>query len=71
MGEVIIYTKTGCPFCRKAMDDYKARGVAFKEVNTTENPEAKKMIKEKFGANRVPVIVEEGKLVSIGYNGGG
>jgi len=71
MAEVIIYTKTGCPYCRKAMEDYKDKGINFEEVNTSENQEAKKVIKETYGASKVPVIVEDGKLVSIGYNGGG
>lgn len=71
MAEVVIYTKTGCPYCKKALAEYRAKGVHFKEINTTENPEAKRLVKEKYGANKVPVIVEDGKLVSIGYAGGG
>ncbi len=71
MGQVIIYTKTGCPYCQRAKEDYMAKGIDFTEINTSENPAAKQMLKEKFGAGKVPVIVEDGKLVSIGYNGGG
>lgn len=71
MGDVVIYTKTGCPYCQKAMEDYRARGIKFKEVNTSLDAGAKQMVKEKYGAGKVPVIVEDGKLVSTGYNGGG
>lgn len=71
MCEVVIYTKTGCPYCRKAIEDYKTKRITFKEVNTSNDAEAKQLVKEKFGANKVPVIVEGGKLVSTGYNGGG
>ena len=53
------------------MDDYTAKGIRFREINTSEDMEAKRLVKEKYGAGRVPVIVEDGKVVSTGYNGGG
>lgn len=71
MGEVIIYTKTGCPYCRKAVEDYTAKGIEFKEVNTSENVRAKRLVKETYGASKVPVIVDDGKVIATGYNGGG
>jgi len=71
VGEVIIYTKTGCPYCKKALEDYRTKGVDFKEINTSNDPDAKRLVKEKFGATKVPVIVEDGKLMSTGYAGGG
>ncbi len=71
MSEIIIYTKTGCPFCKKAVDDYTAKGVSFREINTSEDAEAKRLVQEKYGAGRVPVIVEDGKVIATGYKGGG
>lgn len=71
MAEVIIYTKTGCPYCSKAMDEYRGKGISFKEVNTSLDSGAKDMVKQKYGATKVPVIVEDGKLLAVGYNGGG
>jgi glutaredoxin 3 len=71
MSEVIIYTKIGCPYCQAAIADFMKKGVAFKEVNVSENPEAKKLVKERYNATKVPVIVREGQLVEIGFNGGG
>lgn len=71
MSEVIIYTKTGCPYCRRAMEEYRSKKIQFKEVNTSEDAAARQLIKEKYGAGKVPVIVENGKLISIGYQGGG
>ena len=71
MAEVIIYTKTGCPFCSKAMDEYRSKGIPFKEVNTSLDSGAKDIVKEKYGATKVPVIVEDGKLVAVGFKGGG
>lgn len=71
MSEIIIYTKTGCPYCQKALADYRAKGIKVKEINTSEDTAAKSLVKEKYGATKVPVIVEDGKLISAGYNGGG
>ncbi|AGL01255.1 glutaredoxin [Desulfoscipio gibsoniae] len=71
MSDVVIYTKTGCPYCQKAVEDYRAKGIIFKEVNISVDTAAKQMVKEKLGARKVPVIVEDGKLTSTGYNGGG
>ncbi|WP_347490817.1 glutaredoxin [Desulfoscipio sp. XC116] len=71
MAGIMIYTKTGCPYCQKAVKDYKARGINFKEINISLDVAAKQLVQEKFGAGQVPVIVEDGKLVSTGYSGGG
>ena len=66
-----IYTKTGCPYCSKAMEEYRSKGIPFKEVNTSVDSGAREMVKQKYGATKVPVIVEDGKLVAVGYSGGG
>ncbi len=71
MGDVVIYTKTGCPHCKKAVDDYTAKGIRFREINTSEDADAKRLLKEKYGVDKVPVIVTDGKIVLTGYNGGG
>ena len=71
MSEVIIYTKTGCPYCKAALDRYQKDGITVREVNVNEDPKALQEIQESFGAKKVPVIVSGGKLVSIGFQGGG
>ncbi len=71
MGEITMYTKTGCPFCQQAKEDYEEQGIEFEEINLSENEEKRSMVKEKYDVEQVPVIVEEGELVSIGYEGGG
>lgn len=71
MSDVLIYTKTGCPYCQKVKQDYKDKGINYKEINITVDAAARQSVKENFGAEMVPVIVQDGKLVSIGYNGGG
>lgn len=70
MAQTIIYTKTGCPYCRKTMEDYRSRGIPFEEVNVSVDLDARRAIKDEFGADRVPVIVQDGKLVQIGDKNG-
>lgn len=71
MSELIIYTKTGCPYCQAAMDKFQKDGVSFTEVNITLDPQALRHIQENFNAKKVPVIVRDGELVEIGWQGGG
>ena len=70
MSEVVIYTKTGCPYCAAAMKDYTDRGIAFKEINVTDRPEVVPEVLKLTGGERiVPVIVQDGR-VTKGFGGG-
>lgn len=53
--KVIIYSKPDCPFCKVAKEDLKKRGVEFKEINISENPEAEDRILKLAGKKVVPV----------------
>ena len=69
--EIVIYTKTGCPYCRKVIEQYRQDGITFREVNLSDDPQALKMVKEEYSAIKVPVIVKDGKLIEIGFKGFG
>lgn len=71
MSNLLIYTKTGCPYCKSAMEHYEKEGIPFTEVNVTIDSNAYKTIKEEFNATKVPVIVKDGQLMEIGFQGGG
>jgi len=64
--DVIIYGTDGCPFCQKAREDYGKRATYY-NVQTDQN-KLKEMLEYSKGAQKVPVIVEGGK-VTIGYGG--
>lgn len=72
MSEVVMYTKPGCPYCAKAKDWYNAKGLAFTEKNAQDNREYRKEMFS-FSDNNptVPVIVEDGQLKQIGWEGRG
>jgi glutaredoxin len=68
--EVKIYTKPGCPYCAKAKDYYNERKIPFQEFNAQDNLEFRKeMLAISKGDPTVPVIVEDGRLKQIGWEG--
>lgn len=72
MPEIVIYTKPGCPYCAKAKAWYDAQGVPFVEKNAQDNREYRKeMFSFSDGDPTVPVIVEDGRLKQIGWEGRG
>ncbi len=69
---VTLYTATGCPFSAAAREDLEWRGVEFVEYDVGQDPAAReRMLALTGGVRTVPVIVEEGKPVLIGWMGRG
>jgi glutaredoxin 3 len=69
---VELYTAAGCPYSAAAREDLEWRGVEFVEYDVEQDSEAYARMLELTGGNRtVPVIVEEGKTVQVGWMGQG
>ena len=69
---VTLYTSSGCPFSAAARDDLEWRGIAFVEYDVERDPAARERLLALTGGVRtVPVLVEEGKPVQIGWMGRG
>jgi glutaredoxin len=67
---VLIFGKNGCPYTQAAIDDYAARKVPTQYINVKKNAaELERMLTYSKGARRVPVIVDEGGNVTIGFGG--
>ena len=73
MGKPIeLYTTAGCPHSEAAREDLQWRGVDFVEYDVEKDPEARGRMLELTGGTRtVPVILETGKPVQIGWMGRG
>ncbi len=67
--KILLYTKEGCPYAARLVEELKGKGADFVEINLTFDREALEEIKAKYGADRVPVLVE-GDKVTVGYHGG-
>ena len=66
-----LYVKDGCPYCRRQMDQLDREGTPYRTINVSSDPKAFKKAKEEFGADKVPVLVDAGRVKSIGYMGAG
>jgi glutaredoxin 3 len=69
---VSLYTTAGCPFSAAAREDLEWRGIEFVEYDVERDLAARERLLALTGGVRtVPVIVEEGKPVQIGWMGRG
>ena len=66
-----VYVKDGCPYCEKQIEILKRKKIDFKLHNVSVDPEALKKAREEYKADKVPVVVENGVVKSIGFGGGG
>jgi len=53
---LIIYTKTGCPWCIAVTDYLEEEGITFEERNVIENPEYFTEMEQKSGQTKAPTI---------------
>ena len=67
-----LYVTANCPYSAAAREDLEGRRVDFVEYDVEQDRGAYERMLELTGGNRtVPVIVEEGKPVQIGWMGQG
>lgn len=65
-----LYTAPGCQYSAAARENLELRGVEFVEYDVESDPEARRRMLQLTGGTRtVPVIVEEGKPVQVGWTG--
>ncbi len=64
VAKVEVYTTTYCPFCARAKNLLKGKGVAFDEIDVSDDDELRaKMIEMSGGRRTVPEIFINGKIV--------
>src|SRR5690349_3332652 len=63
MTEIVMYTKTVCPYCDRAKALLKSKGVKWKEINLDNEPpsEREKMIQMSDGRRTVPQVFVNGR----------
>jgi glutaredoxin-like YruB-family protein len=67
MVEFKLYSTSTCPYCAKAKDYFKKRGIQYKEYNVAQDKEALKEMIRISGGRSVPVITD-GEEVMIGFD---
>ncbi len=69
---VELYTTSDCPYSAAAREDLEWREIEFVEYDVGQDAQARnRMLGLTEGVGTVPVIVEEGKPVQIGWMGRG
>ena len=53
---VTVYTTDSCPHCTRAKHLLKQKGIAFKEVNITNDSETRDKLEQKTGWMTLPMI---------------
>ncbi|CAB3394139.1 Uxx-star family glutaredoxin-like (seleno)protein [Kyrpidia spormannii] len=66
-----LYGAKGCPYTRELRENLLWEGKAFQEYDVEEDPEALKRVLDLTGGRTVPVLVEDGRVVQVGYQGRG
>ncbi len=57
MAEIIIYTKSHCPYCVKAKQLFKMKKVSYQEIDITDNASLlEEMLSKSSGRKTVPQI---------------
>jgi len=59
---IIIYTKTGCPWCIGALTYLREVGVTFEERNVSENPAFLDEMIEKSEQSKAPTLDIDGEI---------
>lgn len=61
---MIVYTKTGCPWCIGLTDFLKDKSIDFEERNVTDNEEFFVEMQAKSGQTKAPVVDIDGKIIA-------
>src|SRR5262249_53921754 len=63
MDKYVVYTRESCPYCVRAKQLLKSKGIAFEEINLEGREQELKELKERTGWRTVPQIFIDDKLI--------
>jgi glutaredoxin len=61
---IILYTKTGCPWCKGVLDLFKEKNVTFEEREVTGNVEYYDELVKKSGQTKTPTLDIDGFILA-------
>ena len=67
--DVTIYSKPNCPQCEATKRKFTKEGVAFREVDVSEDRRAFMRVRDEWGYQRVPVIEVRGEGFDVRWDG--
>jgi len=63
VAEVVMYRTPFCPYCTRAAMLLARKGVAVREIDVSNDPEARERIRKETGSQTVPQIFINGRSV--------
>jgi glutaredoxin 3 len=64
VAKVEVYSTNYCPYCMRAKALLRSKGVAFEEIDVTDDPELRaEMVKRAGGRRTVPEIFINGEII--------
>ncbi len=60
--KIILYTKTGCPWCRGVLELFKEKNVQFEEREVTSNKIYFDELVSKSGQDKTPTLDLDGEI---------
>ena len=64
MAKVEVYSTNYCPYCMRAKALLRSKGVAFEEIDVTDDPALRaKMVERAGGRRTVPEIFINGEII--------
>ena len=67
MSEIVMYSKSWCPYCRMAKRLLSEKGQEWQEIDVEEQPERRREMVERSGRTTVPQIWIDGRHIG-GYD---
>ena len=61
---IILYTKTGCPWCKGVLDLFAEKGVKFEEREVTGNKDYFDELVKKSGQTKTPTMDLDGVITA-------
>lgn len=63
-GMIIVYTKTGCPWCRDALVFLRDSKIVFEEREVLGNPKSLEELQSKSGQSKTPTLDIDGEILA-------
>lgn len=60
---IIVYTKTGCPWCNDVLDYLKREHISYEEREVLSNPEYFQEMIDKSGQKKAPTLDIDGVIL--------
>lgn len=60
---IILYTKTGCPWCREVLDLFRNKNISFEEREVLGNKKFFEELVAKSGQSKTPTLDLEGEIL--------